>query len=214
MRVAMQEMYSYARWEHLSRLFVNTHHALYSLPARPLLHIALSAGLSSLKTPACHASSRSSSSGNNNNNNHSNSSSNNSNNSSNITASLSSSISSPSSSAPHFTDNATLAAMTGGAAAAAAGMALASVSAAGGGTASLCPICSPELNDLARNVPYAHHTKSHVEHDAVVLPNGHIYGRERLLATSAKLGVPRGQVRCLVTGEVFSEAQVKKVYIS
>ncbi|KAI9797507.1 MAG: GID complex subunit containing RING finger motif [Piccolia ochrophora] len=141
-------MYSHARWEHLSRLFVTTHHNLFSLPTRPLLHIALSAGLSALKTPSCHSS-------------------------------LMSSSSNPNSS-----------------------------------TTTVCPICSTELNDLARNVPYAHHTKSYVESDPIVLPNGRIYGRERLLQLSAKVGVPEGQVKDPTTGDVFAEDEVRKVYIS
>merc|ERR1712187_143144 len=48
-------MYSSTRWTHLAELFVRTHHELLSLPSRPLLHIALSAGLSALKTPSCHS---------------------------------------------------------------------------------------------------------------------------------------------------------------
>lgn len=141
-------MYSNARWDHLSTLFVNTHHALYSLPVRPLLHIALSAGLSSLKTPSCHSSVTSSSSN------------------------------------------------------------------ANSSTTTVCPICSTELNDLALNVPYAHHTKSHVENDPVVLPNGRIYGRDRLMAMSAKVGMPDGKVKDPITGQMFDDCQVRKVYIS
>ena len=146
--MASQSMYSSARWGYLSHLFISTHHSLFSLPARPLLHIALSAGLSSLKTPSCHSSYASSSS------------------------------------------NANSAVTT------------------------VCPICSTELNDLARNVPYAHHTKSHVESDPVVLPNGRIYGRDRLLQLSAKVGVPDGLVKDPTTGESFEQASVMKVYIS
>ncbi|KAI9677536.1 MAG: GID complex subunit containing RING finger motif [Caeruleum heppii] len=143
-----RSLYSYTRWEHLANLFLQTHHALFALPARPLLHIALSAGLSSLKTPSCHSSFASSSSN------------------------------------------------------------------ANSSTTSVCPICSTELNDLARNVPYAHHTKSHVENDPIVLPNGRIYGRERLLRMSAKVGVSDGQVKDPTTGAVFDAAEVRKVYIS
>src|SRR4051812_38998616 len=107
-------MFSPARWDQLAKNFVDTHHNLFSIPSRPLLHIALSAGLSSLKTPSCHSSVASSSSN------------------------------------------------------------------AASSTTSLCPICSTELNDLARSVPYAHHTTSCVESDPVVLPNGRVYGRKRL----------------------------------
>lgn len=142
-------MYSPDRWNYLSDLFIRTHHELLSLPSRPLLHIALSAGLSALKTPSCHSAYASSSSN--------------------------------------------------------------SLSA----TTSVCPICSTELNELARSVPYAHHTKSYVESDPIVLPNGRIYGRERLLEMSKKVGcVGEGKVKDPTTGEVFDESEMKKVYIS
>ncbi|KAI9817299.1 MAG: GID complex subunit containing RING finger motif [Thelocarpon impressellum] len=143
-----KSMYSPGRWNALAALFTTTHHTLMALPARPLLHIALSAGLSSLKTPSCHAS-------------------------------------------------------TGG------------PTTSPTPSASICPICSTELKDLARNVPYAHHTKSHVEPDPVVLPNGRVYGRERLqlLGGSGK-GDGLGRVRDPMTGEVFGGEDVRKVYIS
>ncbi|KAI9864535.1 MAG: GID complex subunit containing RING finger motif [Trichoglossum hirsutum] len=141
-------LYAHTRWEHLARTFVQTHHNLLSLPSRPLLHIALSAGLSALKTPSCHSSYASSSSN------------------------------------------------------------------ANSSTTSVCPICSTELNELARNVPYAHHTKSYVECDPVLLPNGRIYGRERLLQMSAKVGMPDGKVKDPTTSEEFDGSEVKKVFIS
>jgi macrophage erythroblast attacher len=85
-----------------------------------------------------------------------------------------------------------------------------------------------ELNDLARNVPYAHHTTSSVEPDPVVLPNGRIYGRERLEELQRKLAMgglsgdagisdlqigKEGEVRDPTTGESFSWDEVRKVYI-
>ncbi|KAF2463925.1 protein FYV10 [Lindgomyces ingoldianus] len=144
-------LYAKSRWEHLAHLFLSTHHTLYSLPPRPLLHIALSAGLSALKTPSCHSAYTSSS------------------------ANASSS------------------------------------------TTTVCPICSTELNELARNVPYAHHTKSIVENDPVVLPNGRIYGRERLTSYNDKVGTEKGWVRDPVggvNGDRWKEGEVKKVFIS
>jgi macrophage erythroblast attacher len=146
-------MYSPARWTYLSHLYTTTHHTLISLPTQPLLHIALSAGLSALKTPACHSRYASSSSN------------------------------------SHST------------------------------TTKVCPICSTELNELARNVPYAHHTKSYVESDPIVLPNGRIYGRKGLEDLQRKLiggvgEVKDGELRDPTTGEVFQWNEVKKVYIS
>ena len=172
-----RSLFSPSRWHHLSELFIATHHTLLALPIHPLLHVALSSGLSALKTPACH------------------------------------SAYNPTSSASSATQNHSRVIAT---------------------TTSLCPICSMELNDLARNVPYAHHTTSSVEPDPVVLPNGRIYGRERLEELQRKLVMgggggggrvqgpdgmqdlvigKEGEVRDPTTGENFSWDQVKKVYI-
>jgi macrophage erythroblast attacher len=148
----LQELYSPSRWTTLANLFMQTHNNLLALPPVPLLHIALSAGLSSLKTPSCHSSHASSSS---------------------ISPTSSSSI-----------------------------------------TTSVCPICSIELNDLARNVPYAHHTKSHVESDLVLLPNGCVYGRQRLEEHSRKAALRDHLLKDLRSGEIFLADDVKKVYIS
>lgn len=81
-------------------------------------------------------------------------------------------------------------------------------------TTSVCPICSTELNDLARNVPYAHHGKSHVESDLVLLPNGCVYGRQRLEEYSRKAGLEDGVVKDLRSGEIFPIDSLSKVYIS
>ncbi|KAL9077922.1 MAG: hypothetical protein Q9157_003158 [Trypethelium eluteriae] len=145
-----KELYSSDRYTYLASLFLRTHHTLFSLPSTPPLQIALSAGLSALKTPSCHSSHLSSSSN------------------------------------PNSTS-----------------------------TSSLCPICSIELNDLARGVPYAHHTKSFVENDPVVLPNGRIYGRERLWGFNEKLGWVEGKVRDPTNPtEWYGVEEVKKVFIS
>jgi len=78
----------------------------------------------------------------------------------------------------------------------------------------ICPICSTELNELARNVPYAHHTKSYVEPDPVVLPNGRIYGRRRLEEVNEKVGSRDGEVRDpMDLGTVFGWDDVRKVFI-
>ncbi|EPS42289.1 hypothetical protein H072_3755 [Dactylellina haptotyla CBS 200.50] len=50
-----QDLYAESRWDHLVKTFVATHHNLYNIPQGPLLHVALSAGLSALKTPSCHS---------------------------------------------------------------------------------------------------------------------------------------------------------------
>jgi macrophage erythroblast attacher len=57
--------------------------------------------------------------------------------------------------------------------------------------AGVCPICSTELNELARVVPWANRTNSVVETEPVVLPNGRIYGLERLKRLNEGFGSPR-----------------------
>lgn len=149
-----RELYSPARWEMLADLFVSTHNALLSLPPVPLLHVALSSGLSALKTPACHSTHPASAAG-----------------------------------PPSHSTSLSLA-------------------------SSVCPICSTELNELARGVPYAFHSKSHVEPDLLMLPNGRAYGRARLEEYARKAGLLDGQVKDLRTGEIFSMQRLKKVYIT
>ncbi|PTB41360.1 GID complex subunit containing RING finger motif [Trichoderma asperellum] len=146
------DLYKSTRWNELADLFTTTHNSLLSLPSVPLLHVALSSGLSALKTPACHSS--------------------------------------------HADD---IYNDTG------------SSSALGHG---VCPICSTELNDLARNVPYAHHTKSHVEHDLFLLPNGRVYGKERLEDYARKSGLSPNDVKDPVTGQTYPMDLLKKVFIT
>lgn len=147
-----RELYSPARWQMLADLFTATHNSLLSLPPIPLLHIALSSGLSALKTPACH------------------------------------SIHPDSAAAPSLHTSLSL--------------------------ASVCPICSKELNELARNVPHALHSKSHVEPDLLLLPNGRAYGKARLEEYAKQAGLRDDEVKDLRTGDVFKFDQLKKVYIS
>jgi macrophage erythroblast attacher len=141
-------MYSQQVWDDLAKSFIKAHHELFSLPARPLLETALSAGMSALKTPACHS----------------------------IVKSSSANASST--------------------------------------TTSVCPICSKELHELARDLPYAQHSKSWVEDDPVVLPNGRMYGRSRLLVTSDKANLETGKIKDPTTGQIFEESEMRKVFIS
>lgn len=170
------EYFSLSRWSQLSQLFVDTHHSLFNLPTRPLLHVALSAGLSALKTPACHSKLNPTS------------------------------AAQPEQHARFVPSHA---------------------SSFGIGT-SLCPICSIELNELARSVPYAHHTKSSVENDPLMLPNGRVYGRDRLLELEKKnlrmnprheddMDVENSVEKTVVdpvTGDYYSWDKLKKVFIT
>ncbi|EXA38687.1 hypothetical protein FOVG_10539 [Fusarium oxysporum f. sp. pisi HDV247] len=154
------DLYKPSRWADLANLFTTTHNQLLALPAVPLLHVALSSGLSALKTPACHTD-------------------------------------------PMHSSDSPSAQSTSDIAAAASTL--------GHG---VCPICSTELNELARNVPYAHHTQSHVEHDLRLLPNGSVYGRNRLEIQARKNNLPSDQVKDLRTGDIFPVESLKKVYIT
>ncbi|ATY67272.1 negative regulation of [Cordyceps militaris] len=150
---AYAHLYAPARWAHLADVFTTAHYSLLGLPPAPLLHLALSSGLSALKTPACHSSAGGGGGGKNKH---------------------------PPSTIGH----------------------------------GVCPICSVELNDLARNVPYAHHTKSHVEHDLVLLPNNRVYGRQRLSEQAKKAGLPQALVKDIVTGEVYPGESLRRVFIT
>ncbi|KAI1085664.1 protein FYV10 [Whalleya microplaca] len=152
---AYAELYSPSRWTMLADLFTSTHNALLSLPPLPLLHVALSAGLSALKTPACHSARPKASSA----------------------------------AAPSHSTSLSLA-------------------------SSVCPICSTELNELARAVPYAFHSKSHVEPDLYTLPNGRAYSRARLDEYARKAGLGADRVKDLRTGEVYEVDELKKTFIS
>lgn len=175
------DLWSLDRWEMLADLFTSTHNRLLSLPSFPLLHIALSSGLSALKTPACHSSEARDVAA-------PNSSGGNSNSDSASATPASADASSSATAAPSST------AITLG--------------------SSMCPICSTELNELARNVPYAHHSKSHVEPDLVMLPNSRVYGKARLEEYAKKSGLPSQRVKDLRTGEIYPWSDLKKVYIT
>ncbi|KAH9900366.1 CTLH/CRA C-terminal to lish motif domain-containing protein [Xylariomycetidae sp. FL2044] len=156
---AYRDLYAESRWRVLADLFTSTHNQLLSLPGVPLLHVALSSGLSALKTPACHSTADEGGA-------------------------------QGGSSHHHHTSSS---------------MGLA---------ASVCPICSTELNELARSVPYAHQSQSHVAPDLLMLPNRRAYGRARLEEYARKAGLPEDRVKDLRTGEVFSVDELKKVFIT
>ncbi|KAL2128132.1 hypothetical protein VTI74DRAFT_9624 [Chaetomium olivicolor] len=177
-------LYSADRWHRLAETFVEANLKLLNLPMTPLLHVALSSGLSALKTPACHSSSS--------------------------TQPQPVSPDSPPSSSQGSAEKEKSPDGT---------PQPRKSSHAQHGTASLttrvCPICSTELNALARSVRYAHHSKSRLlEHDLVLLPNGRVYGKARLDEYAALSGLAPGKWKDLVTGEVFSEGEGRKVFVT
>jgi macrophage erythroblast attacher len=177
------------RWQELADLFTTTHNQLLSLPSVPLLHIALSSGLSALKTPACHA--------------HQQQQEKQEQEKKATTAPGKGAVAGGSSGNDDDTDGATI--TTSGPGAPIVHDTL------GQG---LCPICSTELNDLARYVPYAHHTKSHVQPDLVMLPSRKARSRQLLLDEAKKAGLEPDMVRDPVTQSLCHVDELKKVYIT
>ncbi|KAL2201025.1 CTLH/CRA C-terminal to lish motif domain-containing protein [Corynascus similis CBS 632.67] len=171
-------LYSASRWQKLAETFTEAHLKLLNLPMTPLLHIALSSGLSALKTPACH----------------------------NTQLQVQAE---PESEQSQSTNGGSTTPTNPPAAASHHHHGTASL------TTRVCPVCSTELNELARSVRYAHHSKSRLlEHDLVLLPNGRVYGKARLEEYAAKSGLPAWQVKDLVTGELFEMDGVRKVYVT
>lgn len=89
---------------------------------------------------------------------------------------------------------------------------------------STCPVCSPELNDLAQEVPIAHAARSHLvdalngeamegENEPVVLPSGRIYGAKTLRDWAEKHPIKEGVVMDPMTGEEFSQTALRKAYV-
>jgi macrophage erythroblast attacher len=169
-------------------MFLSTHHTLFSIPHRPLLQVALTAGLSALKTPACHSKFISPTSGLN-------------------SARTPPHADIPTHSSRHLRSHSQLHAKHNHNDEITAPVAALL-------NTPVCPICSTELNKLAEDLPFAHHGKSHVENDPVVLPNGRVYGSERLWKLNEKLGTPKGMVRDPSDPNlVYGSEEVKKVYI-
>lgn len=211
---AYAALYDPARWNMLADLFTRTHHDLLALPPIPLLHVSLSAGLSALKTPACHSAQPPPVP---------------------LAASVKSTGAStvgarPAGAAAESSSGATTGAAASTGPQAAGGISSATTGAAAGtssenvtqaqappadATLVTCPICSTELNELARSVQYAHHSKSHVDGDLVLLPSGRVYGRAKLDAHAAKHGLdPEVMVKDIRTGEIVPVEWLKKVYIT
>lgn len=78
----------------------------------------------------------------------------------------------------------------------------------------MCPVCSEELYELSEPLPFALHVKSHLDSDPVVLPNGRIYGREKLLEYSQKAGVAKHKVADPISREIFEIDELKSVFPS
>lgn len=84
-----------------------------------------------------------------------------------------------------------------------------------------CPLCSPILNELAKNLPYPHCSQSKLicsisgqplneNNPPLMLPNGYIYGENSLKAMAAK---NNGRVKCPKTNEEFGIHETEKVFV-
>ncbi|KAL5611891.1 hypothetical protein BROUX41_000540 [Berkeleyomyces rouxiae] len=178
------ETWSPSRWTELCTIFTRAFHTLYGIHSKPLLHVALSAGLSALKTPRCHVfgtehvpvtSPQQAE----------------------ILASLPPELKSTCDKLFATRRSRMVGYIEGYDA-----------------RETMCPTCSPELNELAWSVPYANHTRSCVEHDMVVLPNRNVFSKSKLLDYSKKLMLPPDEVKDLRSGVVYSAESMKKIFIT
>lgn len=87
-----------------------------------------------------------------------------------------------------------------------------------------CPICSPELNSLAKDIPAAHSARSQLvdsisgdlmegDNEPVVLPNGHMYGLASLLEENRKSAIAPELVADPTTGETFLRTSMRKAFV-
>lgn len=77
----------------------------------------------------------------------------------------------------------------------------------------LCPICSLEFNQLASQLPHSHNVKSYLFENPVMLPNGNIYDKEKLIGYSQNLTIlNENEVKDPVTAEIFTLNDLTTMY--
>lgn len=142
-----KRLYDPARWTTLVQSFRLAVYNLSTLPTEPLLHLAVYAGLASLKLPACY---------------------------------------------DRHTKNTN------------------------------CPVCDPNLGELAKEVPYSHHVNSTIvcrlsgkimdaDNMPMAFPNGYVYSKEALEEMALR---DDGYVTCPRTGDRCLFSELRKVFIS
>lgn len=83
-----------------------------------------------------------------------------------------------------------------------------------------CPVCQPDFNEIAKNLPYSHCAQSRLicrvtglplnEHNLpMMLPNGQIFG-ERAIPEISK---ENGLVVCPITKQIYSDPKIEKVFV-
>ncbi|CAO1639444.1 unnamed protein product [Sympodiomycopsis kandeliae] len=235
---AYEDLYSYTRYSRLYETLLSAALQIHSLPPQPLLHIALSAGLSSLKVPACYRGQRASTD----------------------REQVEQRTATATGAAPTLDQvdddlliDAQREARTSTTSAASDVLAVARARTKRRIEDEMknenCPLCStvrldgsnkrtaispPEHTDLglgvlAREVPWSHHSNSTIVcritgkviddsesggAGAVVLPNGRVYSRRALEPALDEEGVRPEFVTCPRTGMTFHRSEIKRVYIS
>lgn len=206
-------LFDEARWSDLVERFKKDNYSLHSLSLRPLLSIALQAGLSALKTTACVEAARASSL-----------SSSLSSSSSPLSASPSNpapSVSSPSSSLSLAYASPLSPSQSPGSPPAPTAPHSLSLSLAPTKNIN-CPVCNDQFAALAAPLPIALHSHSclvcrvtgeimNEDNPPMALPNGHVYSRKAIHTIAAK---NNGKIVCPVTGFVCRLEEIRKVFIS
>ncbi|KAK4053488.1 GID complex subunit containing RING finger motif [Microbotryomycetes sp. JL201] len=190
-----QELYSDSRWSSLLNLFRTTFLELHSLPAIPILHMSLQAGIASLKTPICCP-----------------------------LPSAPPANGDPGSSASSAASSTTTAtSIESGSNEASNGIADSEgpqppVHSLEGRPSAECPICSSPLHDLAPEVPYSHHVNSTIVCGITgkVVQGDAGEGGQLVALGLVMLASQHAQGKIVepVSGEVFEWDDLKKVFIS
>lgn len=77
----------------------------------------------------------------------------------------------------------------------------------------ICPICSLEFNQLSAKLPYSHNVKSYLFDNPVMLPNGNIYDKEKLINYSKNLTIlNENEVKDPVTAEIYDVDDLVTMY--
>lgn len=77
----------------------------------------------------------------------------------------------------------------------------------------VCPICSLEFSQLSSQLPYSHNVKSYLFDNPVMLPNGNIFDREKLITYSTNLTILKeNEVKDPITAEIFYVEELVTMY--
>lgn len=202
-QLTVQKLYDRARWQQVQVQFRETFLGIYALPSQSLLALSLSAGLSSLRLPAC------------------------------VTGEAPGRAAAqavPQPAAPLIPTAPNLLVLgLDGLAPADAAPALAPVPLLEEGTPPEpyagnvdCPTCAEHMRVLAREVPLAHHVNSTLvcritgdvmdsENEPMAFPNGNVYSSKALIQMAKE---HHDVVTCPRTHEACAFTHLRKVYIS